>query len=158
MERVGGRNRLKERDREESEAVGSFFPRFLSLWLSGAFPLLEKLSLFLPLSFPPPPFFPDSVCCLSQLISLTVCKQSSAFSVFCLHQFLWSLSLSGFSGALSLYDFRFPSLHSLFPSYFPSLSPPFFRWPPLSAFLLPSSSGTVLPGCISSRRASPKRY
>lgn len=48
MERVGGRNKLKERNREESEAVGSFLSRILSLWLSGAFPPLEKLSLFLP--------------------------------------------------------------------------------------------------------------
>lgn len=109
-----------------------------------------SLCLFLPLHSSLTQFF-----CPSQFISL----QSSALSAFCLRfSFpLWLLSHS-FSPCLNFFLHSHLSVLLSISHTFPSLSPPFFRWPPLSAFLLPSSSGTFLPGCISSRRASPKRY
>lgn len=111
--------------------------------------------LFLPLHSSLTQFF-----CLSQFISLCTIFHVLSFLSLSLSpsQYLWSLCPSLYDLPSSLYVLRISLPQSLFIPYFLSPSPPFFRWPPLSAFLLLSSSASALPGCISSRRASPKRY
>lgn len=148
MEKVGGREAERRVRRLDLFSPGFCLCGSVELFL----PWKNFLSLFC-LSFPPPPFFSDSI-----FLSFSV-----HFSPSLLHlppsQFPLFQSLCSLCPALH----HSSSLHvlshlSLFLSYFLSLSPPFFRWPPLSAFLLPSYSVSILPGCISSRRASPKRY
>lgn len=105
---------------------------FLSLWCRRASPPSEKPSVFSPAHF-----FPVSPC-TSPLPSLSVLlcpPRPSSVSMFC--------------------PSLLPSVH-LSTSLTPS--PRVLRWPLLSAFLLPLCSTCVLPGCISSSPASPKRY
>lgn len=114
---------------------GSFLAKILFLCLSAAFPSLEKPSLF-PLSFLPP------FSSFHSSLSLTSCV-SSLFLVL-----------------PSLTFYQSPCFNALFlrPStshtFWPCLHPSFHGLHFLLSFLFTS----FLPGCISSRRASPKRY
>lgn len=100
-------------------------------------------------------------------------KSFSSFgktSCFPLAHFFLFLGASCTSSLSSLSPFLCPLrllsvsmfYHALLPSVCLSTSltpsPHVFRWPLLSAFLLPLCSTCVLPGCISSSPASPIRY
>lgn len=99
----------------------------------------KTFSLSFCLSFPPPPFFSDSIfLSLSSFLS----APSSTFLVSSLSRFLCSPRPSLYQ-SLCLYVLSSPLLPSLFLSYVLSLSPSFFRWPPLSAFLLPSQDASL---------------
>lgn len=144
--KVGGRDRLRERNREESEAFGSFLSRILSLWLSGAFPPLEKLSLFLCLSFPPPRFFSDSIfLSLSVHFSQTLCNIFHVLSFLSLSQVLslflsFSLSFPSSVFLSPCLKFFSASISSPCHTFCPSLRPPFD-----GLHSLPSSSSLLQP-------------
>lgn len=134
VEQTGRRPSERERGLEkwEGRKRGKEQWIFLSLWCRGAFSPSEK------------PFFSSSffpflgASCTSSLssLSLLVCPpRLSSVSMFCR-----------------------PLLPSVYLSTSLTPLPRVFRWPLLSAFLLPLCSTCALPGCISSSPASPKRY
>lgn len=84
------------------------------------------------------------------LISLHPCRLSSALP---LHSFLGFSFLSFTGVTLSFIPVSFTPL---LPPYFPPYLHPSFDG--LLSLLPSSSADTFIPGCISSRRASPKRY
>ena len=133
MERVGGRGSWRRGIERRVRQLDLFSPGFCLCGSVELF-LLWKNFLSFCRSPPPPPFPSDSVFLFLGLILCSV------------YHFVCPLSL-----------FSFKLFHLSFYNTL-SLSPLFFRWPPLSVFHLPSSSAYILPGCISSRHASLKRY
>lgn len=130
-----GRCRERERGLEkwEGRKHGKVQWIVLSLWCRKTFPPLEK-PVFLSLIFS----------CFSVHPARLRFPPSPRFCTL-----LAFLSVSMF--------YRSP-LPSVYLSTSLTPSPRVFRWPLLSAFLLPLCSTCVLPGCISSSPASPKRY